>query len=195
MFIDSNGVKRKPIAYLADFEMFLPTADETIKYWKQVCDKYGIIGLYPPDTPAEDNLKPYEAKDDSYQERVKHIFSCDYNQMQRSDICIAQLDNWRGLNPDSGTAFELGWFAGKKKPIYGFLRFPCSMIYRVQDKKLEDGTYYDTHGYAFEDRDFPLDNIYATVTVRQTFEEICQAIRADFDKQLIEAGYEPYEVK
>ena len=47
MFIDKDGKVRKPVVYLADFEMFLPTCDETVKYWKQVCDKYGFIGLFP----------------------------------------------------------------------------------------------------------------------------------------------------
>ncbi len=47
MFIDKEGKVRKPVVYLADFEMFLPTCEETVKYWKQVCDKYGFIGLIP----------------------------------------------------------------------------------------------------------------------------------------------------
>ena len=194
MFIDDKGIKRKPIAYLADFEMFLPSCKETVAYWKRTCDKYGIIGLFPSDTPIEDGRVIYQPKDDSYQERIKYIFSCDYNQMQRSDLCIAQLDNWRGLNPDSGTAFELGYFAGKKKPIYGFLSNCTSMIYRTLDKRLEDGTYYDANSYAIEDRDFPMDNIFATVTLRENFEEVCKAIREDFDKQLVAAGYEPYRI-
>ena len=42
MFIDKNGQVRKPVVYLADFEMFLSTCEETVKYWKEVCDKYGL---------------------------------------------------------------------------------------------------------------------------------------------------------
>ena len=30
MFVDNNGVLRKPVAYLADFEMFLPEDPDTI---------------------------------------------------------------------------------------------------------------------------------------------------------------------
>ena len=49
MFIDKEGNVRKPVVYLADFEMFLPSCPETVEYWKKTCDKYGLIGLFPGD--------------------------------------------------------------------------------------------------------------------------------------------------
>ena len=59
----------------------------------------------------------------------------------------------------------------------------------------EDGILRDSEGYAFEDRDFPLDNLFSMMTVASSFEEACKMARADFDAELIAAGYEPFEVK
>lgn len=194
MFIDQNGNVRKPVAYLADFEMFLPTVKETVKYWKETCEKYGIIGLFPGDEEPEDEFKPYVPKDDSQEEKAYSYFMHDVNHMKRSDMVIAQLDDWRGAEPDSGTAFEVGYFAAAGKPCYGFCNRCASMIERTQEEKTlgEDGIWRDKEGYAFEDRGFGMDNMFSYVKLGNTFEEACQLARADFDRQLVEAGLEPW---
>ena len=40
MFVDNNGVLRKPVAYLADFEMFLPGFPETVKNYNSNVSSY-----------------------------------------------------------------------------------------------------------------------------------------------------------
>ena len=194
MFIDKNGNLRRPIAYLADFEMFLPTCKETVKYWKETCDRYGIIGLFPGDEEPDDEFKPYEPKDDSPEEKRYKIFMHDVNHMKRSDMVIAQLDDWRGSQPDSGTAFEVGYIAASGKPCYGFLRGHDSMLDRTTtDKKQDaDGVWRDPEGYAFEDRGIGMDNIFAVVMLGETFEDACRLARADFDAQLVAAGLDPW---
>jgi len=193
MFIDKNGNIRKPVAYLADFEMFLPTCEETVKYWKATCEKYGIIGLFPGDEEPEDEFRPYEPKDDSEKEKWYKVFMHDVNHMKRSDMVIAQLDDWRGAQPDSGTAFEVGYIAASGKPCYGFCRDCSSMIERTQEPKFldENGIWRDKNGYAFENRQFGLDNMFSCVKLGNTFEEACKLARADFDRQLMEAGLDP----
>ena len=59
----------------------------------------------------------------------------------------------------------------------------------------EDGILRDSEGYAFEDRESPLDNLFSCMTIATSFEEACKKARADFDAELIAAGYEPFEVK
>ena len=185
MFIDKNGDLRKPVVYLADFEMFLPTCDETVKYWKKTCDKYGLIGLFPGEG---DPVLP----GDNFWQRV---FDHDFNHMMHCDMCIAQLDDWRGHEPDSGTLWELGWFVALDMPSYGFYGGAKTMIERKIERTEEDGIYYDKEGYAIEDKGYAFDNILHLVKIADSFEEACKMARADFDKQLIAAGYEPYKVE
>ena len=182
MFIDKNGQVRKPVVYLADFEMFLPTCEETVKYWKEVCDKYGFIGLFPGEG---DPVEPGE----NYWQRV---FEHDYTHMRNCDMCIAQLDDWRGHECDSGTAFELGWFIAKGLPSYGFYTGKSPLMARDIEKG-SDG--YDKDGYAIEDKEYPFENMFTLVKIASDFEGACKMARADFDAQLIEHGYNPYIVK
>lgn len=196
MFIDKNDVVRKPVAYLADFEMFLPTCKETVATWKKICDKYGIIGLFPGDDEVQDELVPYVPKDDSWDEKWMAVFMHDIHQMMRSDMVIAQLDDWRSNQPDSGTLFETGWFVGKGMPAYGFLKNPSTMLERTnREKHLDKDFYYDQEGYVIEERQFPLDNMLSLVKIAETFEDACKLARADFDKKLVDAGYEPYKIQ
>ena len=194
MFIDKNGNLRRPVAYLADFEMFLPTCEETVKYWKETCEKYGIIGLFPGEKEPDDEFKPYTPKDDSPKEKWYAVFMHDVNHMKRSDMVIAQLEDWRGAQPDSGTAFEVGYIAASGKPCYGFLKNSSSMIDRTcwEKKQDADGVWRDPEGYAYEDRGIGMDNIFAVVKLADTFEDACKLARADFDAQLVAAGLDPW---
>ena len=184
MFIDKNGVVRKPVVYLADFEMFLPTCQETVAYWKKICDKYGFIGLFPGDGD------PIEPGEDFW----KRVFEHDVNHMYNSDMVIAQLDDWRGRQPDSGTLFEVGYFVALGMPAYGFYSSSNGLLDKNIEKELEDGTYYDLYGYAIEDREFVLDNMLSLIKVEKTFEDACKRARKDFDEILIQNGYEPFKV-
>ncbi len=184
MFIDKNGVLRKPVVYLADFEMFLPTCEQTIKYWKSICDKYGFIGLFPGEG------EPVEPGEDFW----KRVFLHDVNHMYNSDMVIAQLDDWRGNQPDSGTLFEAGYFVALGMPAYGFYNSSKGLLDKIKDKQLIDGVYYDADGYAIEDRGFVLDNMLSLIKIAPTFEQACKLARKDFDEILIKNGYEPYKV-
>ena len=184
MFIDKNGVVRKPVVYLADFEMFLPSCPETVAYWKKTCEKYGLIGLFPGEG---DPVKPGE----NYWQRV---FEHDYNYMKQSDMCIAQLDDWRGHEADSGTCFELGWFVAKHLPSYGFYTGKAPLINRdiPRSKNLSN---VDDHGYFIEDKEFPFENMFTLVKIAESFEAACKMARQDFDQELIKAGYEAFKVE
>ena len=118
----------------------------------------------------------------------------DVNHMKRSDMVIAQLDDWRGSQPDSGTAFEVGYLAASGKPCYGFLSNSGSMLERTSTEKIlgDDGVWRDPEGYAFEDRGIGMDNVFSIVRLADTFEGACKLARADFDAQLIAAGLDPW---
>lgn len=190
MFIDELGRQRKPVAYLADFEMFLPQFSTTVQYWHQTCAKYGLVGYYPGG--AASPIKDYT---DDPHAMWKDICNTDINGVMTSDFLIAQLDNWRGNQPDSGTAFELGLAIALGKPVYGFYTGKKEMIQRDSiSHRLIAGEVYDENGYGIENQQYPLDNLFRLVKLADSFEGACQLARKDFDENLKQHGYHPYKI-
>ena len=98
MFIDKNGVVRMPKAYLAGTEIFFTDSDETQEKYHQLCDKYGIIGYYPPDIAPEDEFKEYVKKDDSLHEiNVQILSSPTLTTTAAMNRTAAQL--WNAVSP------------------------------------------------------------------------------------------------
>ncbi|MEG0832789.1 MAG: nucleoside 2-deoxyribosyltransferase [Oscillospiraceae bacterium] len=198
MFIDKNGVVRKPKAYLAGYKMFFPDADERAESDKKICDKYGIIGVYPPDEEPDDEFAKYVPKDDSQEEILRGYFMRDVNNMQRCDMVLAQLEDFRGTEPDSGTAFECGYMAGKGKRLYAYCGDTSPLLERVKIKKHKnaEGLWCDEDENRIEDFGYPLNLMFCgCMKVYDTFENMVIGARADFDAELTAAGLEPYFAK
>ena len=200
MFIDNNGKVRKPVAYLAGFEMFLPDGYGVGERHKAICDRYGIVGLYPTDPIPDDGLKEYVPKDDSLAEFEKKIMTQDVNHVRRSDMIIANLNDFRrGQEPDSGTCFECGAAYACGKRLYCFIDNADTMINRFSGEKHldENGKWVDKDGYTIENFDLPLNLMFSVpfTVVEGTFEDAVKRARADFDAELEAAGYPPYEIK
>ena len=198
MFIDKNGVVRMPKAYLAGTEIFYKDTKETQEKYHQLCDKYGIIGFYPEDIAPDDEFKEYVKKDDSIQELEKQLFTHDLNHIKRTDIIIANLNDYRGNEPDSGTAVECGLAWGYGSRCFAFIDDARPMVERFKGVKKvnEDGVVTDKDGAHLEDFDSPLNLMFSDFTVFEgDFEAALKGIREIFNAELITAGYEPFEVK
>ena len=198
MFIDKNGVVRMPKAYLAGTEIFYKDTKETQERYHQLCDKYGIIGYYPEDIAPDDEFKEYVKKDDSLQELEKQLFTHDLNHIKRTDIIIANLNDYRGNEPDSGTAVECGLAWGYGSRCFAFIDDARPMVERFKGVKKvnEDGVVTDKDGAHLEDFDAPLNLMFSDFTVFEgDFEAALKGIREIFNAELVAAGYEPFEVK
>lgn len=198
MFIDKNGVVRMPKAYLAGTEIFYKDTKETQEKYHRLCDKYGIIGYYPEDIAPDDEFKEYVKKDDSLQELEKQLFTHDLNHIKRTDIIIANLNDYRGNEPDSGTAVECGLAWGYGHRCFAFLDDARPMVERFKGVKKvnEDGIVTDKDGAHLEDFDSPLNLMFSDFTVFEgDFEAALKGIREIFNAELVAAGYEPFEVK
>ena len=198
MFIDKNGVVRMPKAYLAGTEIFYPDTKETQERYHQLCEKYGFIGYYPEDLPPDDEFKEYERKDDSVHEFELKLFTHDLNHIKRSDIIIANLNDYRGNEPDSGTAVECGLAWGLGHRCFAFIddARPMKERFKGVTKVREDGTVTDKNGVKLEDFDGPLNLMFSDFTVFEgDFENALKNIREIFNAELVAAGYEPFEVK
>jgi len=138
--------------YLAGPDVFLPDALAIGKRKREICERYGVTGLYPLDTSLD-----LAAPETSLQ-----IFRGLEAMMDAADAIIANLTPFRGPGADPGTVYELGYMAGRGKLCLGYCNDPEIYAERVarfttvtsaSDKRL-----IDADGLTVEDFGLP-DNL------------------------------------
>ncbi|HEO8420846.1 TPA: nucleoside 2-deoxyribosyltransferase [Yersinia enterocolitica] len=158
--------------YLAGFHVFHPDSLAIRTRMINLCEKYGYRGLYPNDNEPIDNLQR--------EEQATMIFYSNEGMIRECDVIVANLNPFRGDEPDSGTVFEcgLGYVLGKK--LYGYIDNGQSMKERLSDGIDEKtGLYKD--GMFIEDFNLPLNlmlSIPMTIVVG-TLEECLEKLAED----------------
>src|SRR5579872_5744625 len=108
--------------YLAGPDVFLPDALEVGRQKVEICRRYGLTGLYPLD-----NTVDLAAIDASFA-----IFRGNEAMMEAADAIIANLTPFRGAGADPGTAYELGYMAGRAKFCFGYSNDPSTYAERAR---------------------------------------------------------------
>ena len=80
--------------YLAGPDVFRPDVAEWANSVRDLCRRYGFEALLPVDHNETTPEKIYQSNIDL---------------IRKAQIVVANLDPFRGPEPDSGTAFELGY--------------------------------------------------------------------------------------
>jgi nucleoside 2-deoxyribosyltransferase len=138
--------------YLAGPDVFLPDALAIGQRKQAICDRHGVIGLYPLDNKVD-----LAAADASLR-----IFRANEAMMDEADAIIANLTPFRGAGADPGTVYELGYMAGRGRLCLAYCNDPEIYAERVarfttvtsaSDKRL-----IDRDGLTVEDFGLP-DNL------------------------------------
>lgn len=124
--------------YIAGFDVFAPDAVRRGSKMKMICAEHGFIGLYPLDNEAED---------------VQAIFRGNCALIDQADLVIANMNPFRGDEPDSGTAFEVGYAFAKGKRVILYLDDARPMRDRLGPA--------DADGFAVEDFGLPVNLMLA----------------------------------
>jgi len=113
-----------PKVYLAGPDIFLADASAVAARQKEVCVRHGLVPLHPMDNNLDLSGDPATLP--------LRIYRADVAQMVAADAICANMNEFVGADPDSGTCFEVGFFAGfnralgllraaqPQKPIYGY---------------------------------------------------------------------------
>ncbi|MDR5880449.1 nucleoside 2-deoxyribosyltransferase [Caballeronia sp. LZ032] len=134
----------EPRIYLAGFDVFRRDAKEHGERLKQLCRDRGFVGLYPLDGNVPSSLTPQDA--------ARHIYAANVQLIRSADILMANLDDFRGLGePDSGTAFEVGFAVALGKPVWAYRSSEATLAQRVQAAATESDGTYCAGGYLIED--------------------------------------------
>lgn len=127
---ESNKLK----IYMAGFEVFRPDAVELGLEMKRLCAEYGFEGIFPLDK----DIKPQSTLFDT----ANAIFEGNVRLVQKADIIVANLNPFRGQEPDSGTVFECGLGYALNKKLYGHI-----IDGRTMSEKLQSGMNSETGLY------------------------------------------------
>ena len=92
--------------YIAGPDVFRPDAVANGVRCKAICAEYGMEGLYPFDNDAD---------------TAEAIFTGNCALIDQCDVVCANMNPFRGDEPDSGTCFELGYGYAKGKKLYVYL--------------------------------------------------------------------------
>lgn len=122
--------------YLAGWEVFKPDAVDEGRRLKELCGKYGFEGLYPLDNECDS---------------AKEIYKGNIKLIREADCVIANVNAFRGFEPDSGTAFEIGYAVALGKTVIAYLSEDRPMIEWVKDE----------NGFAIEDFGYPVNLMIA----------------------------------
>lgn len=118
--------------YIAGPQVFLRDPAPYYEKVEAYCVSLGLIMLSPW---VPDNLD------------AKGIYTRNTYLMTRCDVAVASVDPFRGCEPDSGTAFEIGYLAALGTPVfmYGHDDRPMAEKHRIAAK--HDEMRVETFGF------------------------------------------------
>ncbi|MFZ4536023.1 nucleoside 2-deoxyribosyltransferase [Propionivibrio sp.] len=103
--------------YLAGPDVFRPDVLAWAESARELCLRYGFKPLLPIDHGEDE---------------PERIFQANIAMIRKAQIVVANLDPFRGSEPDSGTAFELGYALALGKKICGYVTRLDTLAKRVE---------------------------------------------------------------
>lgn len=140
---ESKDNQYRPKVYLAGFDVFRPDAIEHGNYLKTLCASVGMEGVYPLDNAVPEGLSGPEA--------ARWICMQNMQMLSSADAVLANLGAFRGVEPDSGTVFEMGAAVAMGIPVWAY--FPEMQPMRQQIRTNHKGRCRE--GFVVEDFGLP----------------------------------------
>ena len=100
----------RPRIYLAGPDVFRPDAREHFVRLAAACDALGLAALLPADGNEEPGAQAPEMQ----------IYQANMQRLRSADGVVANLACFRGLEPDSGTVFEVGVAVALQIPVVAY---------------------------------------------------------------------------
>ncbi|CAN5728661.1 nucleoside 2-deoxyribosyltransferase [soil metagenome] len=111
---DASTHDRRPRIYLAGPDVFFRDSEDVFRRLLAVCGRLGLVGVPPSDGGLSAG---FVGSDDALAQR---IYEGNVALIRSADGVIANLVSFRGHEPDSGTAFEVGFAAALGKPVVAY---------------------------------------------------------------------------
>jgi len=122
-----NANPARPRVYLAGPDVFFSDSRQIFERLRADCARLGLEGV----EPSDGGLAEGSADGASEDELAQRIYAGNVQLIRDCDGVIANLCAFRGLEPDSGTVFEVGYAVALGKPVVGYGIAPGSYAERV----------------------------------------------------------------
>lgn len=119
--------------YIAGPDVFSPQWNKLKTMIIDYCEQYDIIPVFPYDDQSVSK---------------EEIVTMNFDRIKNSDGVVANINSFRGNEPDSGTVVEITYASVKKIPVYAYLNDTRSQIEKYGD--------HDDNGNFVEDFDEPV---------------------------------------
>ncbi len=151
--------------YFAGPDVFRPDVVAWAEEVRALCRAAGHQALIPLDNEASN---------------AADICAANLDMIRRADMVVANVDPFRGLEPDSGTAFELGFASALGLPVIAYFADARSLVEKVaaaQHRPLlrTASGLRDADGFAVEDFGLPL-NLMLAVSARLVVGDVRAAL-------------------
>lgn len=133
--------------YLAGFDVFRADAKQRGEALKQYCRDFGFVGLFPMDNECPAGLHG--------QELARWIFDANISLIKSASCVMANINNFRGAEPDSGTCFEIGYAAALGLPVWAYTTDGRPLVEQIACTAKMDGSYQDEAGFTVENFELP----------------------------------------
>lgn len=149
--------------YLAGPDIFRPDVQEWIANVWELCRQHGFEALTPFD---HGETEP------------KKILEGNLELIRKAQIVVANLNPFRGFEPDSGTAFELGYALAVGKKLWAYVDSAEPLLERIRRAEaLSADAKRDSRGMAIEDFGLPL-NLMLALTAQMVEGDLPDCIAA-----------------
>lgn len=111
---DASPRDQRPRVYLAGPDVFFRDSEAVFDRLQAECRRLGLVGVPPSDGGLSAG---FTGSDDVLAQR---IYEGNVALIRGADGVIANLASFRGHEPDSGTAFEVGFAAALGKPVVAY---------------------------------------------------------------------------
>ena len=171
-------MSKKECIYIAGPECFYRDGFTALDAMRRYAEYNGFDVSLPNDTPLKLDHEDLRLNADA-------IFGNCRVSMNRSTIIIADLEFYRGPEPDGGTIYELGMAYARGIRCYGYTRDKRSMVWKYQHAALRGGEVYDLKGrvLAYKDLPFSPDVVGSTKIVEGDFRDCLRALMTDLEEE------------
>lgn len=104
----------KPIVYFAGPDVFRPNPEHWFEYVASWCKRFNIEPLFPIEEVY------YNVEGETIEPSSFDIYEYNLGKIEACDYVLANLEPFRGVSCDPGTALEIGYAIAKKKKVYGY---------------------------------------------------------------------------
>jgi nucleoside 2-deoxyribosyltransferase len=120
--------------YLAGFEVFAPDGPALAERMRATCRRYGLEPISPLDKGADaDQTEADQGPALEGEALADLIYANNIAMIERADAILANLNHFRGPDPDAGTCFEVGYAVARGKASYVYASDGATAVERTRD--------------------------------------------------------------